>query len=508
MTIYDTLIIGGGHNGLTTAAYLAKAGRKVLVLEARETLGGIAATEELIPGHRFNTGWQGAPLLRPEVIADLKLDIPWVDTPVHYFAPPLRHNPGSGAGLTLWGDVSRSVDSISKISARDAEQYPKFVAFMERIAGVLAAMMTLTPPSVPDLPPLSELFPWAKVALKVKGLGERDMMEFMRILPMSAHDFMSEWFETNELKGIFGMQSVTGMMLGPMGAGTTLGLLYQWTGRRGPGIVLGGVGAVSAALAEAARSFGAEIRTGVRVASVTVENGKAIGVRTASGETIPAGTVVSSVDPRQTLFDLVGAPHLPVKVMRRVRNIRFRGSTATVHFALREAPDFGVSAEHLGGQVVICPSLEYLERAYDDAKYRQVSARPALAASLPCVNDDSFAPGMSVVVRYVPFGADASGLAERVLDTLADYAPNIREVVTGAKVITPDDYAHAYGLADGSWMHGQMGLDQLLMNRPIPGMGGYLTPVGGLYLCGSGTHPGGGVTGAPGYNAARVILNS
>ncbi len=508
---YDSLIIGGGHNGLTTAALLAKAGQRVLVLEARGTLGGIAATEELFPGFHFNTGFSGAPMLRPEVVKDLALEkhgLEFIDSPTHIYAPN-----SNGESLTLWADTNKSVEAIAKHSAKDAERYPEFIGFVERMASVLSATMTLIPPSIPQLPGVAGLLPWAKVALKVKGLGERDMMEFMRILPMSAREFLDEWFESDLLKGALGMTAVKGILLGPMGAGTMLNLLYHLTGRRGPGQIKGGVGAISAALAKAAKSHGAEIRTETRVESILMENGKAIGVQTADGNQISASRVVSSIDPRATLFGLLGAEHLPVKVMRRVKNIRLRGSTATLHLALRKAPSFGVGLEQLGGHIVLNPSLEYLERAYDDAKYGRISENPALEISIPSLTDTALAPedrhALSVTIRYAPYHLKEGNWAElesRVLDAIAIHAPDIREHILESCLITPKDYEEEYSLTEGAWMHGQMGLDQLMMNRPIPGMGEYAAPIEGLYLCGSGTHPGGGVTGAPGYNAARKIL--
>ncbi|HLF91561.1 MAG TPA: NAD(P)/FAD-dependent oxidoreductase, partial [Anaerolineales bacterium] len=265
---------------------------------------------------------------------------------------------------------------------------------------------------------------------------------------------------------------------------------------------------------------GTEVRLGVGVKQILVENGTVKGVVTASGETFTAPVVVSSADPRHTLFDLVGAHHLPVRIMRRVRNIRYRGSTATVHFVLRELPDLGqATTDQITGFIAICPSLKYLERAYDDAKYGRFSEHPALLAHLPTMQGDRFAPGrkqvLSVMVRYAPYclkegdwDEQKAALEKVVLETLAEYAPGLPELVEQTYTITPLDYEREYGLAEGHWMHGQMGLDQLLMMRPVPGWGQYRMPVEGLFLCGSGTHPGGGVTGAPGMNAAREVLKN
>jgi phytoene dehydrogenase-like protein len=512
---YDLILIGAGHNGLTAAAFLAQAGKRVLVLEQRSTPGGIAATEEILPGIRANIGFPSSSLLHPDVINQLRLEqygLEYLPSPISIFAPQK-----SGKSLIISDDKATAA-SLAQISADDAKKYPDFMAFVRRVAGVLAAMMPLTPPDLKGPYSVSELFPWARVALQARGLGERDMMEFLRVLPMSSYDFLSEWFESDAVKGALGIFSTLNTMLGPMGAGTALAFLYQYTGKSGPGFVRGGTGGVADALMKSAKASGVEVRLGIGVQQVLVENGKVKGVVTTSGETITAPVVVSSADPRHTLFDLVGAHHLPVRVMRRVRNIRYRGSTATVHFVLGGLPDFRqASTNQLKGWIAICPSLKYLEHAYDTAKYGQFSTHPALLAHIPSLQGDGFAPAgqhiLSVMVRYAPYGlrdgnwdGQKAALKQAVLNTLAEYAPGLPGLVQNTYTITPLDYEREYRLAEGHWMHGQMGLDQLLMMRPVPGWGRYRTPVEGLYLCGSGTHPGGGITGLPGMNAAREAL--
>lgn len=508
---YDLLLIGAGHNGLTTAATLAQAGKRVLVLERRNMPGGIATTEEIFPGVRVNTGFPSAHLLHPDVIKNLRLDngLEFLPSPVSIFAPQKE-----GAALTF-GDEKTTAASLAQHSPKDAIRYTEYAIFVKRLAGVLAAMMPLTPPALKEPYSMSELWPWAQVALKARGLGEREMMEFIRVLPMSAYDFLSEWFESDAVKGALGLFSTLNTFLGPMGAGTALGLLYQHTGKAGPVFVKGGAGRVSEALMKSAKAFGAEIRLGTGVRQILVENGKVTGVVTSSGETITAPVVVSSADPRHTLFDLVGAYQLPVRVMRRARNVRYRGSTATVHFQLSGLPQFGQrSPDELKGWIAINPSLKYLEQAYDAAKYGRMSEKPALLAHMPTLHAGAAGQQvLSVMVRYAPYtlkegtwDTQKAALAQTVLNTLAEYAPGLPGLVKQTHTLTPLDYEREYGLAEGHWMHGQMGLDQLLMLRPVPGWGRYRTPVEGLYLCGSGTHPGGGLTGLPGLNAAREVL--
>ena len=509
---YDLLLIGAGHNGLTTAATLAQAGKRVLVLERRNMPGGIATTEDIFPGVRVNTGFPSAHLLHPDVIKTLRLEqhgLEFLDSPVSIFAPQ------KGGAALMFGDEKMTAASLAQFSQKDASRFTDYASFVKRIAGVLAAMMPLTPPDLKGPYHVGELWPWAQVALKARGLGERDMMEFIRVLPMSAYDFLSEWFESEAVKGALGLFSTLNTFLGPMGAGTALALLYQHTGRPGPVFVKGGAGAVSEALMKSAKAFGAEIRLGTGVRQIVVENGKVTGVVTSSGEMISAQVVVSSADPRHTWFDLVGAHHLPVRVMRRVRNVRYRGSTATVHFLLSGLPQFGQrSPDELKGWIAINPSLKYLEQAYDAAKYGRMSEKPALLAHMPTLHAGAAGQQvLSVMVRYAPYclkdgdwHTQKAALEQTVLKTLAEYAPGLPGMVKGTHTISPLDYEQTYGLAEGHWMHGQMGLDQLLMLRPVPGWGRYRTPVEGLYLCGSGTHPGGGLTGLPGLNAAREVL--
>lgn len=522
---YDVILIGGGHNGLVAAAYLAKAGFKVLVLERRETIGGAAASEELIPGFKADSGGYDAGLFLPEITADLGLErhgLAFITGPALVFAP----QPG-GESLVLWRDSARTQEEISRISAADSQKYSAFTRQVARLAAVLDEMRRLTPPRLPDYR-YAELLPWLRPALQLRRLGDREMMEFLRVLPMPVAEYLDEWFESPALKGALGSAGVTGSLQGPRSSGTALILLYQAMGAglgepRSSRFVRGGMGQLSQALAAAGREHGVEICTGVRVAKVLLEGASARGVLLESGERITGRAVISNASPRHTFFDLVGAHHLEVRFVRELKNVRYRGSTARVTLALRGLPPFtGLdrgaeeNAAALSGHIVVCPDLEYLERAYDDAKYGKLSAFPYLDATLPTVLDGSLAPaGMHLLqanLQYAPYhleqgdwDAQREALGERAIATLERHAPGLRDLVVTCHVQTPLDLERRFGLPAGDIFHGQMGLDQLLVLRPVPACARYHTPLEGLFLCGAGSHPGGGVSGAPGFNAAREV---
>ena len=516
--IYDALVIGAGHNGLVAAAFLAKAGRRVLVLERRESLGGAAGTEELFPGFRFNTGAHDAGLFRSEIIKALGLDLDFIESPAILTALN-----ADGSALTIWRDPLETVRELEKISPVDADAYSAFTAYVARMAEVLDGIMLQTPPDLANLK-IIRLIPWLKLALKVRRMGRRDMMEFMRVLPMSVSELLDNWFESDVLKGALGTRGITGTMQGPRASGTGLMFLYGLLASNGNGVqglrfVRGGMGRLPGALAAVAQRHGTVIRTGAGVERILVDQGVASGVALTNGEEIHARTLVSSAEPRHTLFDLVGARHLPVRMARRLKNLRLLGSTARVNLALNALPRFtGIQDDmRLSGHLLVSPSLDYLERAYDDAKYGQISGLPTLDIVIPSVLDHSLAPdgqhAMSVNVQYAPYDLrdgdwdeQREMLGERVMNLLAEYAPGIRDQVLHKQVITPLDLEREYGLTEGSIFHGQMALDQMLFMRPVAGAGSYQTPIENLFLCGAGSHPGGGVTGAPGYNAAREIL--
>ncbi len=519
-TTYDAIIIGAGHNGLVTAAYLAQAGRSVLVVERRENIGGAAATEDVFPGFQVNTGSNEAGLFLPEVIADLKLaqhGLDFIESPalVHALQP-------NGAGLTLWRDQSQTINEIAKLSTKDAEKFPAFAQLICQLSGVLQGMLTRTPPSMPEYQ-YGELFSWASIALKLKRLGNRDMVEFLRVLPMPVDEFLDSWFESDTLKGALGSVGVMGTMRGPLAPGTALMLLYNAIGASAGSVrtsrfVRGGTGQLSAALAAAARGFGAKIETGLGVAKIKLADDQATGILLDNGETIQAKAIISNTSPAHTFFKLVGAPELETNFVRAAKNIKYRGSTARINLALSQLPNFAADTQSLSGHVVICPDLYYLEHAYDDAKYGRISEKPSLDMVIPTLSDPSLAPDgqhlLSIDVRYAPYQMREATwddetrqlLSERVIDLLAGYASNIKDSILHQQVLTPLDYEQEYGLPEGSIYHGQMGLDQMLIARPVGGYTRYRTPIERLYLCGAGTHPGGGVTGAPGYNAAHEIL--
>lgn len=521
---YDVIVIGGGHNGLVAAAYFAKADRSVLVLEQRPVLAGAAATEEISPGFRCNTGAHDAGLFRQEIIDELALQehgLAWHTVPVLAFAPSQN---ADTPPLILWNDLEKSAATIAALTAKDGQKFGAYVEHLQKMTGMLDDLILRTPPDLFESR-FADLTPWLKSGLKLKRLGKQDMMAFLRILPMSARQFLDEWFENERLKGLLGSMSVAGSMQGPMAAGTAFMLLYQNLGAANFGFaasrqIKGGIGMLSEALAKIIRANKGELRTSTAVQSVWLENGIAKGVVLKSGEKLAGKIVVSNADPHRTFFELVGARHLEPTFNRKVRAIKMKGSTAKLNLALSELPAF-VNAppdeSHLLGRIVISPSLEYIERAFDDAKYGRFSENPCLEITIPTLLDPSLAPEgkhvMSVIMRYAPFVAEkercehyGTFLQEKILDTLSLYAPNVRDCIEHSQVLTPIDWQREYGLTQGSILHGQMGLDQLFFMRPIPGWGQYRTPIENLYLCGAGCHPGGGVTGAPGRNAAKEIL--
>jgi phytoene dehydrogenase-like protein len=522
--IYDVIMIGGGHNGLVCAAYLAKAGRRVLVLEGRGVLGGAAATEEVFPGYRVNTGASDAGLFSPHITRELDLEshgLRWLESQAILHAPQ-----PDGRSLTLWRDMASAQAEIARFSPQDAQRYPEFTRQVGRFADLLGEMMRVAPPSLPQVQ-VGELLPWIRTALKLKSLGEREMMEFLRVLPMPVADWLDEWFESPALKGALEVAGVCGSFLGPRGSGSALMLLYQAINAgepvpRSSRFVLGGTGALSEALANSAQEYGAEIRTNAAVARIVLEDEYAVGVELEDGGQLRARAIASSADPVHTLFDLIGAPNLEVRVVRETKNIRMRGTLSRLNLALKRLPGFpgassGDAHERLSGYVVIAPTPDYIERAYDDAKYGQFSNQPMLDITIPTVSDPSLAPPgehlMCVNTYYTPYelkagdwDAQKGRLLETVIETLAEYAPDLPDLITQSQVITPLDLEREYGLTGGDIYHGQMGLDQLLMMRPIASYGRYRSPVPGLYFCGAGAHPGGGVTGASGRNAAKEIL--
>ncbi|MDH3199087.1 MAG: NAD(P)/FAD-dependent oxidoreductase [Myxococcales bacterium] len=523
MANYDVIIIGAGHNGLVAAAYLAKAGRRVLVLERRSIVGGIAVTEEIFPGYKVSTVADSAGYLGDDVRRDLKLDS---HVEIHQTDPIAFSPQPDGSHLTIWRDAARTAKEIERFSKSDAQAYPAFVELMRKIADVVGGLMRVTPPDLPDLS-LKDLRGMLSLAGPVRRLGRKRINDLLRVLPMPATDLLDEWFESDALKGAISASSVRQATWGPQEAGTAYTLFHDWalsdTGLfRSSSFVKGGMGALSEAIAHAARGYGAEIRTDAAVAQIIVESRKAVGVTLANGEHLRCGVVVSNADPHTTFLALLAPRLLDASFVRHVRNIKYRGSAARIHLALRALPEFTAlqgsdAVTHLRGPIQIAPSPEYIQRAFDCTKYGEYSKRPYLDISIPTLNDPSLAPSgqhlMSITAKYAPYAlrngdwtSQSKTFTEVALDTLAEYAPKIRECIAEQRTLTPLDLETTYALPEGNLHHGEMTLDQFFHMRPVPGYARYRTPVDGLYVCGSSTHPGGNVSGVPGRNAAHEIL--
>jgi phytoene dehydrogenase-like protein len=513
-------VIGAGVNGLVAAAYLARRGFKTLVLEAREGVGGAAVTEEFHPGFRVSALAHTAGPLRAAVARDLGLSIATVEPEPRAFAPL-----PDGRGLALYGEPERTAAELRPLSARDAERYPAYHRSLTHVAGMLARVLQMTPPDL-DAPGPRDLWSLLGTGLALRGLGREDAHRLLRWGPMAVADFAAEWFESEPMRAMVCARGIRGASQGPWSAGTTANLLVDAASSGGNGagatvLVKGGLGALSGALADAARRAGATIRTGAAVSRLRLKDGRVQGVVLAGGEEIAARAVVSSADPKRTVLGMVDPAQLDPFDVQRLRNYQQAGMCAKLNLALARLPSFpaaqGREATTLHGRIHIGRDVDELERAYDDAKYGRMSRRPFLEVTLPSLTDPSLAPAgkhvMSVSVQYTPYalrGRDwdtaRDELVEAVLGTLEDYAPGITELVEARQLLTPKDLERNYHLTGGHPSHGETALGQLFAWRPILGWGRYRTPLGGLFLCGAGTHPGGGVTGGPGANAAREII--
>ena len=505
------VIVGAGHNALVTAALLARGGWKVLVLERRGVVGGAAASEEIFPGCRVNVGAQDAGLFRSGIVAELGLDahgLEWIRPPA--LATSLV---GGGEALTLWRDPGKTAGEIARHSLADAVRFPEWTAYLRSMTRALRIALDHPAPALHDLT-ARERLRLLRPLLRAGRLGKRHMVELLRILPLPARDLLDDWFRSDALKGMLATSALPGASHGPSAMGGAFRMLYHAAGSdphgyRSTAFVKGGIGALSEALAGAAQAHGAEVRTGAEVERILVEDGAATGVLLATGEKIAASCVVSGADPRRTFFELVGAPRLGPEFNRKVANIQLRGTTAVLHLLLDALPPLPDAAQRLAGHTLVAPIPDYLERASDDAKYGRCSARPHLDIVIPTLHDPSLAPQgrhlASIQIRYAA-GNTRDTLLSNVLTTLDDYLPGLRDRILDHRLLTPLDLETELGLTGGDEYHGQMGLDQLLFMRPVAGWARYRTPVERLFLCGSGTHPGGGVTGAPGLLAAREIL--
>src|SRR5262245_32150346 len=518
---YDVIVIGGGHNGLVNAAYLARAGKKVLVLERRHVLGGAACTKEIVPGFKFSVCSYVVSLLRPEIIRDLDLPRHGLEIlPLDGTFTPMP----SGDYLWRVNDHGKTHREIARHSKLDAEAYEEFGKAMQAMCRFVKPILSMVPPDPSTLNP-RELMKLLFIGRRFQGLPIEDKYNQLQLMMMSAADFLDQWFETDVLKATMSASGIIGTFLGVRSPGTAYVLLHHYMGEidgafRSWGLVRGGTGAISNAIAEAAREAGAEIRTEAPTAKIIVENGQAKGVVLENGDEIRASIVSSSVDPRLTFLKLVGNEHLPADFVEDVQRYKFRGSSGKVNLALDALPDFKClpgEGAHLRGAISISPSVDYMERAYDDAKYGDYSRRPYIDIVIPTLTDPSVAPPgkhiMSCFVQYAPYklregtwDEKREAFGDNVIETLSEYAPNLKSIIRGRQVLTPLDLEREFGLTEGNIFQGELSLEQLFFLRPVPGWAQYRTPIRNLYMCGSATHPGGGIMGAPGRLAALEIL--
>ena len=518
---FDAIVVGGGHNGLTAAAYLAKAGKKVLVLERRYVLGGAAVTEEIYPGFKYSVCSYVVSLLRPEVIRELELpknDLEII--PLDSTFTPLP----DGNYLARWGDHAKTRREIARHSSTDAEAYEEHGQLMVQMAMAIKPMLGLTPPDPTSWNP-KELSGLISVGKHFRGLGEKLLFHLIKLMTMSSADFLDEWFETECLKATMSASGIIGTFMGPRSPGTAYVLLHHYMGEldgafRSWGFARGGMGTISRVIADAARRFGAEIRTEAPVKRIVIKGRTATGVVLESGEEIPADLVISSVDPKRTFLTFIDSQRLDREFVTQVRNFKIRGSSGKVNLALDALPDFTClpgAGPHLSGAISISPSIDYIERAYDDAKYGNYSRRPYLDIVIPSLLDPSMAPRgkhvMSIFVQYAPFHLNdgswpeyREAFGDNVIDTLSEYAPNLKNIILHRQIITPWDLDREFGLTEGNIFQGELTLDQLFFLRPLAGWARYRTPIRNLYLCGAATHPGGGVMAASGRLAALEIL--
>ncbi len=528
---YDAVIIGGGHNGLVSAAYLARAGLKTLVLERRHVLGGAAVTEELYPGFRFSVFSYVVSLLRPEIIRDLQLPRHGLDIlPLDGTFTPLRPGAGPPGGDYLWrvNDHGRTVRELRRWSPSDAEAYEEYGQLMVDMARFIKPILSIVPPDLTSLDP-RPLLPLGGLARAFQQLPERQQAVFVQLMTMSAADFLDQWFETDPLKATMSASGIIGTYQGVRSPGTAYVLLHHYMGEidgafRAWGIPKGGTGGISEAIGRAAQAAGAEIRTQAPVARIVVKHGRTTGVALEDGEEIEAGVVLSSVDARRTFLDLLEPGSLDDEFVDEVRRFKFRGSSGKVNMAVDRLPDFTAlpgHGEHLRGAISFSPSLDEMEQAYDDAKYGRWSRKPYIDMIIPTLVDPSMAPPgkhvISCFVQYAPYKLapelgswddNREAFGDAVVDRIAEFAPNIRDVILFRNVQTPLDIERTIGLTEGNIFQGELSLEQLFFNRPVPGYARFRTPVRDLWLCGSATHPGGGIMGANGRIAAMEVLRA
>ena len=534
---YDAVIIGGGHNGLVSAAYLARAGLKTLVLERRHVLGGAAVTEEIVPGFRFSVASYVVSLLRPEIIRDLDLPRHGLDIlPLDGTFTPLRpgEGPTAGGGDYLWrvNDHGRTVRELRRWSRNDAEAYEEYGQLMVEMARFIKPILGIVPADPTDNDP-RPMLPLAGLARRFGQLPERQQAVFVQLMTMSAADFLEQWFETDPLKATMSASGIIGTYQGIRSPGTAYVLLHHYMGEidgafRAWGIPTGGPGGVAYATGRAPQALGADIRTEAPVARIRTSIGhgttRATGVVLESGEEIEASTVLSSADAKVTFLDLLEPDTLDPAFEQEVRRFKFRGSSGKVNMAVDRLPEFSClpgEGEHLRGAISFSPSMTEMEQAYDDAKYGHWSRRPYIDMIIPTLVDPQMAPPgkhvISCFVQYAPYRLDPAlgtwddnreAFGDAVIDRIAEFAPNIRDIIIGRQVLTPLDIERTMGLTEGNIFQGELSLEQLFFNRPVPGYARFRTPVQNLWLSGSSTHPGGGLMGANGRLAALEVLRA
>jgi phytoene dehydrogenase-like protein len=517
---YDAIVIGGGHNGLVSAAYLAKGGLRTLVLERREVLGGAAVTEEVFPGFRFSVASYVVSLLRPEIIRDLELP----RHGLHILPLDGTFTPLEGDHLWRTDDHAHTMREIRRFSASDAEAYEEYGQLMAQMARFIKPILGIAPAD-PRRPDLRDTMPLGGLLRDFSGLSRRQQQTFIGLMTMSASEFLERWFETDPLIATMSASGIIGTFLGVRSPGTAYVLLHHYMGEidgafRAWGIPRDGTGGVSEAIAESARAAGAEIRTEAPVSRILTRDGRASGVVLENGDEIMAATVLASTDAKVTFLDLLEPGTLEPDFEAEVRRFRFRGSSGKVNLALDGLPSFTSlpgPGEHLRGAISFSPSVDHMERAYDDAKAGRFSRRPYMDMVIPTLVDPRMAPPgkhvMSCFVQYAPYhlaegtwDEQREAFGDAVIDVIAERAPNIRDLILHRQVLTPLDMERTLGLTEGNIFQGELSLEQLFFNRPVPGWSRFKTPVEGLWLSGSSAHPGGGIMGAPGRLAALRVL--
>ncbi len=523
---YDAIVVGGGHNGLITAAYLQKSGLKTLVLERRHLVGGACVTEEVFPGYKVSTTSYVCSLMRPEVIQDLELK--------KYGYEIIERDPSSfspfpdGRSLTFWRDQKRTCEEIAKFSKKDAEKYPEFERKLEEMSKFVTPLLTTVPPD-PTSGKLADILGSLKLGLRVKGIGT-ELYEHMRVFSMSVANYLDFWFESDALKSRLASDGIIGAWAGPSSPGTAYVLFHHVMGETNgkPGVwgySRGGMGGISNSIAASFQAMGGHILTGADVDSIIIKSGVATGVALKDGREFFAKTVVSNADPHRTFLGMVDEKELPTDFTEGIKAIRFRSGVIKINVALNGVPNFTAKPnvgdkpmDHHRGTMHIGPDMDFMERAFEDVKRGIPSKHPIIEMTMASVMDNTIAPAgkqlMSMFIQYAPLvrtdgkSWDKAGkdeFAQGVFRDVEEYAPGFKNLIEDYQVISPVDLQDTYGLTGGNIMHGEMSLDQMFFMRPLPKWADFRTPIKNLYMCGSGCHPGGGVMGAPGYIAAKIV---